>query len=385
MQEHFQRKNQRRREERIERADRRAEVSANNLTGDDDDNVPAVNGSANPFAELINVGDHSADSSAGSEAHERNMATEFEDINQVDGDDVLPKLATVKVTWSSDVEFFFFDLEMKMELLAIKSQWYKRICLANNLPPKVQAEVKSILKKTKAAAGATVYKDLKLKVLELFAKKEEDYYEEAAQLVLVSKPSTLAKELTERLCTCDTPLSCCASRTVAAMWRKQLPTQVRTAVAGMSLKDDFEGTTRHADQVYDAAKAGGASGGAFAAVKPAQARALEQDEDDNDDDVAAVGGNFRGNGRGRRRWQRRGGDRGGGRGQHRGGPQGRGAAGGHRGAQGGQGRGGQGGRHPHNPPENCCKNHLLWGRNAYYCTRPSDCPWATQCSPPLDN
>ena len=58
---------------------------------------------------------------------------------------------------------------MKMELLAIKSQWYKRIVLSNNLPELVKQEVKSILKKNKAQAGPTVYKDLKYKVLELFA------------------------------------------------------------------------------------------------------------------------------------------------------------------------------------------------------------------------
>ena len=66
-----------------------------------------------------------------------------------------------------------------MELVSITSQWYKRIVLQNNLPEKVLAEVKHLLKKNKASAGATAYKDLKLKVMELFAKKEETLFEEA--------------------------------------------------------------------------------------------------------------------------------------------------------------------------------------------------------------
>ena len=40
-----------------------------------------------------------------------------------------------------------------MEMLSIKSQWYKRIVLANNLPEGVRDEVKELLKQTQAEAG----------------------------------------------------------------------------------------------------------------------------------------------------------------------------------------------------------------------------------------
>ena len=39
------------------------------------------------------------------------------------------------------------------------------------------------MKKTKAQAGATVYKDLKTKLIELFAPKEEEAYEVASLLM----------------------------------------------------------------------------------------------------------------------------------------------------------------------------------------------------------
>ena len=67
------------------------------------------------------------------EEHEE-MATEFEDIDLPDGPEVLKTLASCSVKWDKDVEWFFLDLEMRMELLSITSQWYKRIVLVNNLP-----------------------------------------------------------------------------------------------------------------------------------------------------------------------------------------------------------------------------------------------------------
>ena len=116
------------------------------------------------------------------------------------------------------MQYFFSELEMHMELLTIKSQWYKRIVLANNLPPTVKEEFRALLKKTKAAAGETIYKDIKTKMLELFGRKEESLFEEASQLVMTSKPSALAKQLAELLCDCDPPLEgCCSSRSVAAL------------------------------------------------------------------------------------------------------------------------------------------------------------------------
>ena len=58
---------------------------------------------------------------------------DFEDVNEADGPEVLKTLASITAKWDRDVDYFLSDLEMKMELNSVKSQWYKRIVLANNL------------------------------------------------------------------------------------------------------------------------------------------------------------------------------------------------------------------------------------------------------------
>ena len=115
----------------------------------------------------------------------------FEDINTPDDPSVLAKLGSIKVTWDEDVKYFFFEIENQMEIINVTSQWIKRVILANNLPSTVKTEVKDVLKKTKNEAGATVYKDLKAKILKLFGRKEGENYERALQLTLHqgSKPS----------------------------------------------------------------------------------------------------------------------------------------------------------------------------------------------------
>ena len=138
---------------RAEEADD-ANVAANGLANGDRQSEPEVpgapTGNRDPIVPVI--------------------MSEFEDINGEDGPEVLKSLASCTVKWDKDVEWFLSDLEMRMELLSIKTQWYKRIVLANNLPDHVKPELKYLLKKNKTAAGATIYKDLKMKVIELFCK-----------------------------------------------------------------------------------------------------------------------------------------------------------------------------------------------------------------------
>merc|ERR1711951_214979 len=70
----------------------------------------------------------------------------------------------------------------------------------------------------------------------LFGPREEESYEKALQMGLTSKPSALLKNLADELCDCSKKLEkCCSAKTVSAMWKKQLPQPVRSAVAGRSL------------------------------------------------------------------------------------------------------------------------------------------------------
>ena len=79
--------------------------------------------------------------------HEEVVMSDFDTLDAAEAPDTLGKIAAIKVPWDKkDVAYWFTQLEMQMELYAVKSQWVKRILLANNLPDNVRAEVKELLK-----------------------------------------------------------------------------------------------------------------------------------------------------------------------------------------------------------------------------------------------
>ena len=334
-----------RKEAREQRKAKRAK--ARDLAGD-----PRVNGAASDGDEFEDAAD--------------NMS-EFDSIDGADPPECLGKLGSIKVPWDSDVSYWFSELESQMDIIQIKSQWIKRVVCSNNLPPEVKAEMKALLKKTKIQCTGeykNIYKVLKVKTIELFGATEDDAFERAAQLTLKGKPSALAKELTEIMCDCcDPPLSaCCGSKTVGALWRRQLPDQVRSAIAGMSLKTQYEDTLKHADNVFASLKRiPGAPVAAVAAGDP------QQDEQEGQE-VAAYGrgrGGARGAGGGRggrRPFRGRGPGRGQGRGQ-------------------GRGAGQQGPRHNDDVPEGACNQHKKFGRAAWACSNRDNCPWRNVTSP----
>merc|ERR1711951_290354 len=157
---------------------------------------------------------------------------EFEDVNDADGPEVMSKLASIKVPWTpKDIRYWFFELELQMTLINIQSQWLKRVILANNLPDSVRGEVKEFLKMTKAEAGATIYKEIKNEIIALYKAKGDESFEKASQMLLETTPSALVKKLANELCDCKKKLDkCCSAKTVSALWRRQLPQPVRTAI-----------------------------------------------------------------------------------------------------------------------------------------------------------
>ena len=67
---------------------------------------------------------------------------EFEDVDEADAPEVMGKLASIKVPWDPrDIRYWFFEVELQMTLINVKSAWLKRVVLANNLPPDVRPEV----------------------------------------------------------------------------------------------------------------------------------------------------------------------------------------------------------------------------------------------------
>ena len=300
------------------------------------------------------------------------MAACFETDNTADADNVMAKMAGLQLEFDpQDLEFWFGQLEMHMTTAGVGQQWTKRLILDRNLPKYVKDEIKDILRKTQAKAGNTPYKDLKDRVLLHFGISDEDLFEKASALTLTGKPSALAKQLADLLCTCEKPLDegCCAVPTVTGLWKRQLPVLVKTAVAGKSLAKDWGEVLRIADAVSTSMTPSPATGNTTTAAvavvtttKPAEGAAST--------DVAAVAAG-RGRGRGGRQQYQRGRGRG-------------------RGATANATRAnrdtttGRGPRHPDGPPESACDMHWKWGRSAHHCSNWEQCPWKDQVSPPQD-
>lgn len=277
--------------------------------------------------------------------------------NGADDADFYKKKVEVKYD-PEDLQFWFMQLEDAMQWSGIRGQYTKRQCLVQNLPPEIRSEIKGLLRLNKDQAGTQPYKDAKDRLMQLFGPDESDAYEKATQLVLVGKPSQLAKKLADLLCKCQPPLKagCCAAPSVIGMWKAKLPAQVKAAIAGKTLMgDQFEPTLKLADDVWKSVCAkpvsaitDGASGGSAA----------------DPDQLAAF--NKRGGGKQNK-------------GNHNKG-QGNNNAGQKANNQQGAGQKRKP-RHPDNPPENSCSNHWQYGKSAYCCLAPFKCPWKDNVTP----
>ena len=213
--------------------------------------------------------------------------------------------------------------------------------------------------------------------MELFGPQEDEDYYKACNLILVTTPSALCRKIIALLCEHRTkPLeSCCCKKSVSGIWRSKLPQEVLNGIAGKSLgSGNLEQVLRDADAVYKAfrgpsrlpavtqppaAVKSGQKVKSATAVAASAAPALSPETEDPLQ-VAAIGN--RGRGSNRR-----------GRGYTRGGQS--------------QGRGGRQSSsqpippHPDGPPETACRQHLLYGKQAHYCTDRTTCPWRDIISP----
>ena len=120
------------------------------------------------------------------------------------------------------------------------------------LPDHVRDEVRYLLRLPQDQAGDLPYKDIKDAIIDIFQPKPEDSMDRALKRVLTTRPSMLAKQLIEDLCSCKPALNsqCCANN-VLGLFRRQLPTAVRNAIADKPFtKDNYKAVLRLADQVY---------------------------------------------------------------------------------------------------------------------------------------
>ena len=292
-----------------------------------------------------------------------NVEVDFEVENGVDGAKALEHTRTLKIEYDpTEVEFWFVQLENEMYTCEVKSQWLKRCVLVKNLPPKVQADVKSLLVLKKSEATADLYQKIKKEILRIHAPVKQDTYKKALSRVLVGLPSQLGQQLVNDICDKSVKLTgCCCAKAVYTLWCLQLPIHVRSLVADK----EFNATTYNevfqaADKVFLSTKTTEISAGVAAIAAPPAT-----EEGAAGTEVAALrrgGGGNNNRNRGSNRGNRRGGNR-----SNSSRPT----------ATADKPRGP---RHSSNPSEKCCDNHYKWSSDAWFCLEPLTCPMVNKCS-----
>ena len=281
-----------------------------------------------------NSGDPPEEGAGGNGQGAGNMP-DYDAIDQADPADIAAKTAGIKVDFDrQDVEFFFVQLENELESAGVLSQWRKRIVLVRQLPQDIQQELRDLLCKPRATILTTAYIDLKTRLIQMYGRKPGHGFREARKMVLVGKPSQLAKKLINTLCPSHPTLeNCCSAGTVSELWRDQLPPEVRNAVANHSLEGGkLEDTLTLADSVFDSSMGN---------VKKVAAVAI--DDPPTEEEIAAI------------RKAR----------QAKAKPSAKPKTNPNANAR----------RHPDNPPEGSCWAHWKFGKSAISCKAPKSCPW----------
>ena len=313
----------------------------------------------------------------------RNMVN-YDATNAADSEGALEKACNNlrgKVFNQLDLGFYFNQVELKMQQSGVKKNYTKLLVLTSILPENVQEEVKWILRMQETDFGTDMpYLKLKNEIIKIFKPSQEADFERAMGRILSERPSQLARQLVNDLC--DHKLvGCCCKKFIVGQWKRQLPSSVKMAIAGMEFSaENFDAICEKADASYASTRPAGvpssqvsalALSGAVSLPGPAS---LDQAFHPSLPDQAEVAAITRGRGRGGGQWrgQSRGGYRGG---QNRG--RGRG------GQSRGNGQQGQsqahprhkGQRHPDGPPIQSCFRHWVFGKSAHFCEEPGSCPW----------
>ena len=173
---------------------------------------------------------------------------------------------------------------------------------------------------------------------------------------MTGQPSQFCRRLIQQLCPKHPDLvDCCVEPVISGMWREQLPSVVKAAVANHELCDgNLADTLKLADNVWASQQVQGA----VAAVGPAEAEEVAAFRRPQQQQQQRTGGQSQ---QGRRQSQ----------------PQQSGAARKPRKVK---------GPHPDGPPPGSCSVHYEFGRSAYFCKAPHSCPWANfTIIPPAKN
>ena len=101
-----------------------------------------------------------AEAAAAAAAATANMpdVVDFDQENGQDGAKASELGRQIKVEFSTtDIRFWFAELEAEMSMATIKGQWLKKTVLQRNLPVKQKEDVKALLTLTQTQAGENIY------------------------------------------------------------------------------------------------------------------------------------------------------------------------------------------------------------------------------------
>ena len=289
---------------------------------------------------------------------------------------------------ANDLKFTFQKLEIKMSAVGVKKQYTKFQVLSTVIPKAVEDEVKSMLCKQEAEyPDRNAYKLLKTEIFRIFGPRPEASIDRALSRVLVGKPSQLARALVGDICKTELVGCDCCPDVVSALWKRQIPADVRSGIAHMQFnKANFQAICKLADDIFDSNRPASGSAFSVAAVSGAGAGVaaqapppsfLNETQPGLDYPVPEVSAVSRGGRGGRRPWR---GNRGG-RGGQRGGAQASQSGGGSAPAAAGPKH--KGTPHPDLPAGTWqgCSMHFKFGRGAFFCAEPSTCPWKNVFAP----
>ena len=317
--------------------------------------------------------------------------TDYDVTDTADETSAQQEARAIKLAFDrQDVKAWLTRFEIRLEFAGVRSQWLKRLCLENVLPEDIASSCKDYFSMPKSectGASANIYKLCKSRILEVYGPKPEEDFDKALTIVMTGLPSAAAKEIRDLICDQKVKLTnCCCAKQVSATWKKLLPAHVRAQIAGMDMKTQFDLMIKKADDTYNAIKAeAGAAAQPVALITPGKPQVTADFDTSADapaldqmshlaDQIAAFNKSYKkaqnsSKGRG-----------GGGRGaqQKRGGSNGssRGLAGKPQPKQ------NKGNPHPDGPPDNACHIHWQYGRSAFRCAKPDQCPWANYTAPP---
>ena len=303
------------------------------------------------------------------------IMVKFEDENGVDDADYYKKLSSLKNRNFNpkQVQFWFTSIEASLKHMGVKSQWSKREVLHSLLPDDVQVDVMHILKKDQDSTGITPYKTLKNELLKLYAPKPEAAFERAInrKLSQFNKPSSYFKAIVDDLCTCNEPLASeCCQRVIQGLFVREMPENIRDYLAGKKFDNTtYKSLIEVADAKYESSQKSPSTPVVAAAKVQSKQANLDETQPAIPYSVDAIQRGGRGGRGGRGRGNGRGGRGGRGRGQAR--PQN------NSNSNDTSGTNWPTPKHPDGAPSGSCFNHHTYGRQAYHCTDPLSCPWAS--------